>query len=133
MENNSLAIAQNFLKHLTERNLEDLTSLFSENLDWYIPGDESKAEWLGKRNNRKDVSAFYELLWKNTEPVSAKIDNMFTDKQNAVITGEFSTRMIATNKIVDSMFCIQMQIQSNQIVKYRLLEDSYAVSKALTK
>ncbi|MGA9639378.1 nuclear transport factor 2 family protein [Flavobacterium sp.] len=133
MENNSLTIVQNFLKHLTERNLEDLTLLFSENLDWHIPGDESKAEWLGKRNNRKEVSAFYELLWKNTQPISAKIDNIFTDKENAVITGEFSTRMLATDKVVDSIFCIQMVIQNNQIVKYRLLEDSYAVSQALIK
>lgn len=132
MKNNSLKVVQNFLKYLTERDLEDLSNLFSENLDWYIPGDESKAPWLGKRNNRQDVSDFYQLLWKNTEPISAKIDNIFTENENAVITGDFSTKMLATSKVVDSMFCIQMQIQNNKIVRYRLLEDSLAVSKSLT-
>ncbi len=132
MENKSLKVVQSFLDFLTERNLEKLTNLFSENVDWFIPGDESKAEWLGRRNSKRDVSDFYELLWKNTEPISAKIDNIFTEKENAVITGEFSTKMLATNKVVDSLFCIQMIIKTNKIVKYRLLEDSLAVSKSLT-
>lgn len=131
MENNINKVIQNFLKYLAERNLEDLTRLFVENVDWYIPGDESKVEWLGKRNSRKEVYEFYDLLWKNTEPISANIDNIFIDDNKAVITGEFSTIMLQTNKIVNSLFFIQITVENEKIVKYRLLEDSYAVSIAL--
>lgn len=126
-------IIQNFLKYLGERNLEELVNLFSETVDWYIPGDEEKAPWLGKRNTSEEIRCFYELLWKNTEPVSATIDNIFTDHENAIITGVFSTKMLYTNQKVDSMFCIQMHILNDKIIKYRLLEDSYAISKSLTK
>lgn len=133
MEENVSKIVQNFLKFLSERNLIELTQLFNETVDWYIPGDESKAPWLGVRNTQQEVSYFYELLWKNTEPVSANVDNIFIDSENAVIVGEFSTKMLKTNKIINSPFCIQMRIQDNKIVRYRLLEDSLAVSKSLTE
>lgn len=133
MNSNIQETTQQFLQFMSERNLTELTNLFSDTVDWYIPGDEQKALWLGVRNNKQEVSDFFDLLWKNTEPVSAKIDHIFTDDENAVITGEFVTKMLETGKIVESLFCIQMRIQNNKITRYRLLEDSLAVSKALEK
>jgi uncharacterized protein len=125
-------VIQTFFKHLSERNLKDLADLFSDNIDWYIPGDETKAPWLGRRANKQEVSEFYELLWKNTEPISVEIENVFIDNDKAIIAGEFSTRMLQTGKIVDSLFFIQITIKDNLIIKYRLLEDSLAVAKSLT-
>jgi uncharacterized protein len=125
-------VIQTFFKHLSERNLKDLADLFSDNIDWYIPGDETKAPWLGRRGTRQEVSEFYELLWKNTEPISVEIENVFIDNDKAIIAGEFSTRMLQTGKIVDSLFFIQITIKDNLIIKYRLLEDSLAVAKSLT-
>jgi len=133
MKDNVNKVVKDFLKYLGERNLTELTQLFSETVDWYIPGDETKATWLGIRNTRQEVSDFYELLWKNTQPISANIDNIFADEENAVIVGEFSTKMVKTNNILNSLFCIQMRIQNNKIVRYRLLEDSFKVSKSLTE
>ncbi|MDR6457389.1 ketosteroid isomerase-like protein [Chryseobacterium vietnamense] len=133
MNNNTQETVQQFLHFLSGRNLTELINLFSDTVDWYIPGDEQKAPWLGVRNNKQEISGFFELLWKNTEPVSAKIDHIFNDDENAVITGEFVTKMLATGHIVESLFCIQMRIQNNKIIRYRLLEDSLAVSKALEK
>jgi len=133
MNRNIQEIIQHFLQFLSERNLKELTNLFSDTIDWYIPGDEEKAPWLGIRNNKQEVSDSFELLWKNTEPISAKIEHIFNDGENAVITGEFVTKMLATGRIVESLFCIQMRIQNNKITRYRLLEDSLAVSKALDK
>lgn len=133
MNNNTQETVQQFLQFLSGRNLKELINLFSDTVDWYIPGDEQKAPWLGVRNNKQEISVFFELLWRNTEPVSAKIDHIFNDDENAVITGEFVTKMLATGNIVASLFCIQMHIQDNKIIRYRLLEDSLAVSKALEK
>jgi uncharacterized protein len=125
-------LAQRFLQFLSARDLNNIVSLFEESVDWFIPGNKKKAIWLGKRNNRYEVRDFFKLLWENTEPVSASMDKLVIDNTDAVIIGEFSTRMLQTNKIVDSFFCIQMTFENNKIVKYRLFEDSYAVSEALT-
>lgn len=124
-------VIENFLKFLSQRELNKITSLFAEDVDWFIPGNENKAPWLGKRRKKNEVEQFYDVLWKNTEPVSANISNILIDGENAVITGEFSTKMLQTGKIVDSIFCIELVVQNNLIIKYRLLEDSYAVSQSL--
>lgn len=121
MELTTQNIIQMFFKHLHERNLKDLTDLFSDKIDWYIPGDETKAPWLGRRSNKQEISDFYELLWKSTEPISVKVESVIIDNNVAVIAGEFSTRMLKTNKIVDSLFFIQITIQDNLIFRYRLL------------
>lgn len=126
------ALVQQFLQYLSERDLEKITNLFSVSIDWDIPGNTQKAPWLGKRNSREDVREFYQLLWKSTEPIAAQVDKFLVEENYAVIIGEFTTRMLATNKIVDSFFCIQITVENNFITKYRLFEDSYAVSEALT-
>lgn len=130
--NNIESIIQKFLKYLTGRELDELSALFSEDIDWYIPGDETTAPWLGKRNSRQEIVDFYKLLWKNTEAVSAEVSNIYIDDTSAIIAGEFSTRMLQTGKVVDSLFFIHLTVENDLIVKYRLLEDSYAVSKALS-
>ena len=129
--NNTQNTVQKLLQYLSERDLKNLTTLFANNVDWYIPGDETNVLWLGKRKSRQEVLAFYRLLWQNTEPLSAIIDNIFIDGKKAIIAGEFSTRMLQTGKVVDSLFFIQLTVENNEIIKYRLLEDSYAVSVAL--
>ena len=129
---NTADTVQQFLQHLSQRDLENLLSLFAEEIDWYIPGDTVKAQWLGRRRTRSEIAGFYQQLWSSTQPVSASIDALFIDGDKAVISGEFSTKMLATDKIIDSLFFIQMTVQDGKIIKYRLLEDSHALSVALT-
>ena len=133
MNDNMRSFVQLFLTHMGERNLAAITDLFAETVDWFIPGDETAAPWLGRRSSNAEAREFFELLWKSTEPVSARIDHIFTDAENAVITGEFSTRMLPTEKVVDSLFCIQLKVAADKIIRYRLLEDSYAVSQSLRR
>lgn len=125
-------LVKQFLTCLNGRDLPGLMALFAEDIDWHIPGNEKLIPWIGQRTNLDEVRQFFQLLWLNTEPLSAKVDNMLIDGNVSIITGEFSTRMLATKKIVDSNFCIQITFKKRLIVRYRLLEDSYAVSEAMT-
>ena len=130
--NDIKTVVQQFCQFLSQRDLKNLVSLFSEHVDWYIPGDMERVKWLGRRSNRQSVQEFYELLWKNTEPVSATIDAIFFEDNKAVISGAFTTLMLQTGKSVDSLFFIQMTVEAGNITHYRLLEDSHAVSVALS-
>jgi len=94
IKNSTKEITQKFLKHIADRNLTDLVNLFSENVDWHVPGDENKGAWLGKRMGRKAVVDYYELLWKNTTTITAQLDHIFVDEGDAVIAGELSTTMM---------------------------------------
>lgn len=97
-------IIDRFFDFLSRRDLENLTKLFSDKVDWDVPGNEKIAPWLGKRNSREEVRNFYELLWKNVNPISSKINKIFIDNEDAVISGEFSVKMLQSGKIVNSIF-----------------------------
>lgn len=131
-EDHTRAIAQRFIQSLGERNMEQLIPLFDEQVDWFVPGNQTLAPWTGKRETKQEINAVFELLWENTEPVSADIDCILAEGKSAVVTGTFSSRMLPTGKVVESLFSIHITVKNGLIVKYRLLEDSYAVSVALT-
>ncbi|WP_353130659.1 nuclear transport factor 2 family protein [Parapedobacter pyrenivorans] len=128
---NTTSIVHTYLQHLAQRNLEEIVALFGPEIDWYIPGDETRAPWLGKRSSRAEIIAFFKLLWANTNPISADVHHIFIDGNRAAVTGEFVTEMRSTGKQVESLFTIEMTIENGYIVRYRLLEDSHAVSEAL--
>ncbi|NQD72818.1 nuclear transport factor 2 family protein, partial [Sphingobacterium shayense] len=128
MGNQTQNIIPEFFKHLSERNLTELIKLFSETIDWDVPGDKSKAPWLGKRRGKAEVREFYDLLWRNTEPLSVTVDDTLIDNDVVIISGDFSTKMLQTNRIVDSLFFIKITIKDGLIIKYRLLEDTLEVA-----
>jgi uncharacterized protein len=127
----TLNTVQAFLGAMGTRDLDAIVELFSEEVDWFIPGDETLAPWLGKREDKEGVRDFFSLLWPATEPLSAQVDHLFVDGDKAVVIGEFSTRMLATGKVVDSLFHIHLTVENGFITRYRLLEDSLAVYRAL--
>lgn len=133
LEEQTRTIVQQFLQFLGQRNLDRLISLFDSQVDWFIPGNQKLVPWTGKRETKQNIKAFFELLWENTEPISADIDHFLIENKIAVITGSFSTRMLQTGNIVDSPFSIFMKVEDGLIIKYRLLEDSYAVYAALVE
>lgn len=130
MNSDTLNTIQNYLGALGQRDLEKVLSFFSENVDWLVPGNENAAPWLGKRSTKKEIKSFFELLWANTEPLSAKIDCIFTEGNQAAVIGEFSSRMTKTGKIYDSPFSIYFTLENDLIVRYRLLEDSHTLIEA---
>jgi hypothetical protein len=68
------ALVNKFMVALGNRNLEEITILFADKVDWDIPGNKLLVPWIGKRSNNSEVKAFYKLLWQHTEPLSAQID-----------------------------------------------------------
>lgn len=117
---------------LQARNLNQITSLFADTIDWYIPGNETLAPWLGKRTRKDHIAAFYTLLWSQTEPISGNIDHMLVEGNVALTSGLFVARMRQTNKLYESIFFTEITVNNGLIVKYRLLEEGYGLVKALT-
>jgi len=120
------------LESMGKRNLAQLSALFAEQVDWEIPGDKGKAPWVGKRQNNTEVLAFYQLLWKNTEPISATVETLLVEGHQGVIIGEFTTSMLSTGKVVRSFFCIHIALENELITRYRLYENTLAVAESLT-
>ncbi len=107
-------------------------ALFGERVDWFVPGDHTKASWIGARTTKAEVEEFFQMLWQNAEPLAVRIDDVFYETTRSVIAGEFSSKMKLTGKIVTSIFFIYITVSDGLITRYRLLEDSHSVSEAFT-
>jgi ketosteroid isomerase-like protein len=124
-------ILESYLAALQRRDLDAAVALFADQVDWDIPGDVGRAGWLGRRRTRPEIAAFFRQLWGETQPVSARVDDIMIDGDRAIVAGEFATRMRRTDRVVQSLFFLQVTVKDGAITRYRLLEDSHAVSVAL--
>lgn len=124
-------VVLSYYSALGERNIEKIIEMFPEELDWYVPGDETIAPWLGTRNTCDQVREFFELLWQNTEAVSAMIDHIAVVGNVVISSGNFETLMVKTKKVYKSLFFTEITIVKGLIVKYRLLEDTLGLVRAL--
>ncbi|WP_316814698.1 nuclear transport factor 2 family protein [Pedobacter nyackensis] len=124
-------VINNFFQALAGRELAVLIQLFAEEIDWDIPGNEELAPWLGKRTKRNEVKDSFELLWQNIEPIAAQIDRILVDDDFAIATGSFSSKMNRSGQIYSSMFSAHFTVSGDQIIRYRLQEDSYGLVEAL--
>ena len=124
-------VVLSYYSALGERNIEKIIEMFPKELDWYVPGDETIAPWLGTRKTCDQVREFFELLWQNTEAVSAMIDHIAVIGNVVISSGNFVTRMVKTKKVYKSLFFTEITIVEGLIVKYRLLEDTLGLVRAL--
>ncbi len=128
---NTKRIVNDFYSALNERELDTVAGKFADQIDWYIPGEQSLAPWLGIRTQRYEVKDFFELLLQNIEPVSLDIEHIVVEGNFAVATGQFVSKMLATGIEYSSPFSAHFTIQGDFIVRYRFLEDSNGLVKAL--
>jgi len=124
-------IVNDFFGYLTKRDLKNTINLFADNVKWEVPGNEKNIKWLGKRKNKLEIETTFKLLWSATEPVSAEIHKILIDNNDVMIKGDFTTKMLQTEKVVTSVFFIHFVVSNEKIIEYTLLEDSYAVSQSL--
>ena len=121
---------KDFLKYMQARDLKNMVNLFAEEVAWEIPGDTKRIKWLGVRTCKAEVEHFFNLLWTETQPISAEIHKIICDQNDVMIKGSFTTKMLEINENVTSIFFIHFKLQNMKIVEYTLLEDSFTVSKA---
>lgn len=41
---------------------QDISALFSEDVDWHVAGDVDAVSWIGRKTGRKGVAEFYQAI-----------------------------------------------------------------------
>ncbi len=126
-------VVTRFYEHFLAGEVAEAAALFADPVDWHIPGNEALAPWLGRRTRRSEIEPFFRLLGGSIDPVRAELQHVLVEGETAIATGEFASRMLATGKIFESIFFAHFTVRDGLIVRYRLLEDSYGLTVAMTK
>jgi hypothetical protein len=125
-----LSLAQEFLRRMgSGAEAAEIANLASENLEWEIAGDTGVLPWIGKKSGRTALVDFVNGLRSLTEPVSFDVNDVLANDKGAVILGSAKTKLKRTGNVVKTDFAIILTVGNGEIVRFQMLEDSFAVSQ----
>ncbi len=64
------------------------------------------------------------------ERISFEVQDILAGDNRAVILGSLASKLKRTGKIVKTDFAIVLTVTNGEIVRFQMLEDSFAVSQA---
>ncbi len=130
-QNDTLHLAQEFLGRMgSGAEPTEIAKLFSENLEWEIAGDAGVLPWIGKKSGRAAVINFVSDSRAMIERLSFDVLDILGGDNRAVILGSLASKLKRTGKIVKTDFAIVLTVANGEIVRFQMLEDSFAVSQA---
>ena len=109
----------------------ELAASFSEDVDWYIAGHVEAVPWLGRRHGRAGVADFFRQFREGVRQVRVHLEEPLVDGERAVVLGSFDSLLTASGRVVSSEAAVVMTVRNGLIVRYRILEDSYAVAQTI--
>jgi hypothetical protein len=65
-----------------------------------------------------------------TERIKFDIDDVMASDSRALVLGHLVTKIKATGRVIEATFALVLTIQGNEIVRFQMLEDSYATAVA---
>ena len=110
--------------------LAALLELFAQDVDWDIPGEVS---WIGPRRDHEALAAFHTELGAQIVPEGLYVQRILSDDEAVVALAELALRAKASGRLNQSPFALALTVKEGKIVRYRMLEDSYAGALAALK
>jgi ketosteroid isomerase-like protein len=129
-QNDTLRLAQEFLRRLgSDAEPAEIAKLFSETLEWDIAGDIGALPWIGHKFGRGAITDFVRDSRAMLERISFEVHDILASDKRAVILGSLASKLKRTGKVVTTDFAIILTISNDEIVRFQMLEDSFAVSQ----
>ena len=130
-QNDTFHLAQEFLRRMgSGAEPPEIAKLFSENMEWEIAGDTGVLPWIGRKSGRVAVINFVTDSRAMIERISFEVQDILAGDNRAVILGSLASKLKRTGKIIKTDFAIVLTAASGEIVRFQMLEDSFAVSQA---
>ncbi|SCF00401.1 nuclear transport factor 2 family protein [Micromonospora mirobrigensis] len=110
---------------------EEIALLFAEDVDWDLPGSPA-IPWVGRRSSRAEVADYLRVLGANIVPEENvdQIEAILYDGDDAVMLGRFGRVARSTGRRYEMAVAMHFRVRGDQIVAFRLYEDSFQVAEA---
>ncbi|MEY2557502.1 MAG: uncharacterized protein QOE34_927 [Verrucomicrobiota bacterium] len=130
-QNDTVQLAQEFLRRMSsDAEPAEIAKLFSETLEWDIAGDTGVLPWIGHKSGRAALTDFVRDSRAMLERISFEVHDILASDRRAVIVGSLASKLKRTGKVVATDFAIVLTVSNDEIVRFQMLEDSFAVSQA---
>jgi ketosteroid isomerase-like protein len=129
-QNDTLRLAQEFLRRMGgDAEPAEVAKLFSETLEWDIAGDTGVLPWIGHKSGKVAITDFVRDSRAMLERISFEVHDILASDKRAVILGSLASKLKRTGKVVTTDFAIILTVSNDEIVRFQMLEDSFAVSQ----
>ncbi len=110
--------------------VEKIAELVSEKVDWFVAGDTSVVPWIGRKIGKAGAAEFYAQIREQIASEAFSVREILSQGNRVVAIGELASRVLRTDKLIESEFCFDFTVENGEITRFRLFEDSFAVAKA---
>jgi uncharacterized protein len=127
-QNNAFHLAQEFLSRMgSSAEPAEIARLVSENMAWEIAGDTCALPWIGQKSPIIDFVTDSRLM---IERISFEVQEILAGDDRAVILGSLESKVKRSGKMVNTEFAIVLTVANGEIMRFQMLENSFAVSQA---
>src|SRR5712672_998232 len=129
-QNDIVRLAQEFLRRMgSGAEPTEIAKLFSETLEWEIAGDTGVLPWIGHKSGRTAIIDFVRDSRAMLERISFEVHDILAGDSRAVILGSLASKLKRNGNVVTTDFAIVLTVANGEIVRFQMLEDSFAVSQ----
>ena len=129
-QNDSLHLAQELLRRMGSGvEPSEIAKLFSETLEWDIAGDTGALPWIGHKSGRAAITDFVRDSRAMIERISFEVHDILASDNRAAILGSLTSKLKRNGNVVTTDFAIVLTVANGEIVRFQMLEDSFAVSQ----
>ena len=121
----------NFLRRLSVGDADGLSELFSDEIDWFVPGSKL-LPWTGHRFKRNEVSEYFKTMWPHFVPGKSEsvIENILISGNDAVVFARFRHSVANTGRSFETEVALHLTVRNDKLVRMHFYEDTKAVYDA---
>lgn len=125
------SVAGKLLAAIGAHDLNGLTDLFAEEIDWFVPGS-STLPWTGRRTRGHEAADFFAVMWPYyvADKSMAEVHEILADGTSAVILGTFSHVIRETGRSFTTPVALHLKVDGGKITHLQLYEDTLLISQA---
>lgn len=127
----SRTVAEQFLERLGGQDSHGIQELFSEEIDWHVPGSDA-LPWTGRRTRREEVAPYFTTMWPHFAHGRSEVvmERVIVDGGDVVLLAVFTHTTAASGKEFTTPVAMHLEIEDGRIVRMHLYEDTLTVAEA---
>lgn len=122
-------VVQNYLNTFFEKDVEKTLKCLTDDVRWKVQGA-ATVPTIGERKGKGAVRDWLALFPLHFVPLTFRIDRIFEQDNQVVITGDFKHRILDTGREFESDFAAICEVRDGKICAYSFIEDSYGLWRA---
>lgn len=127
----SRTVVEKFLERLGSQDPDGIQELFSEEIDWQVPGSDA-LPWTGRRTRREEVAPYFTTMWSHFAHGRSKVvlERVVVDGGDVVLLAVFTHTVVASGKEFTTPVAMHLVVEGGRIVRMHLYEDTLTVAEA---